>query len=102
MTSEALVITNIIDLREATDIGAKGFAPTRMQASNPNYRRVVSRIQALDLRLVTAKRQGSKKARELLGPVAISTLQPEHPMDVLQIDHTPVDVIVVDQQKGLQ
>jgi putative transposase len=67
----------------------------------PNYRTVVSRIQALDLRLVTAKRQGSKKARELLGPVAISTLQPEHPMDVLQIDHTPVDVIVVDQQKRL-
>jgi putative transposase len=51
------------------------------------------------LRLVTAKREGSKKARELFGPVAISTLQPEHPMDVLQIDHTPMDVIVVDQQK---
>jgi putative transposase len=75
------------------------FAERSLRA--PNYRTVRSRIQALNLRLVTAKRQGSRKARELLGPVAISTLQPERPMDVLQIDHTPVDVIVVDQQKRL-
>jgi putative transposase len=75
------------------------FAERNLRA--PNYRTVLSRIQALDLRLVTAKREGSKKARELLGPVAISTLQPERPMDVLQIDHTLVDVIVVDQQKRL-
>ena len=75
------------------------FAERNLRA--PNYRTVLNRIQALDLRLVTAKREGSKKARELLGPVAISTLQPERPMDVLQIDHTPVDVIVVDQQKRL-
>jgi putative transposase len=64
----------------------------------PNYRTICKRVETLDLRLATAKREGSKKARELLGPVAISTLQPERPMDVLQIDHTPVDVIVVDQQ----
>lgn len=64
----------------------------------PNYRTICKRVETLDLRLATAKRKGSKKARELLGPVAISTLQPERPMDVLQIDHTPVDVIVVDQQ----
>ncbi|MGC1299016.1 MAG: Mu transposase C-terminal domain-containing protein [Alloacidobacterium sp.] len=75
------------------------FAERNLRA--PNYRTVLSRIQALDLRMVTAKREGSKKARELLGPIAISTLQPERPMDVLQIDHTPVDVIVVDQQKRL-
>jgi putative transposase len=75
------------------------FAERNLRA--PNHRTVLSRIRALDLRLVTAKRQGSKKARELLDPVAISTLQPERPMDVLQIDHTPVDVIVVDQQKRL-
>jgi putative transposase len=76
------------------------FAERNLRA--PNYRTVLSRIQALDLRLVTAKREGSKKARELLGPVAISTLQPERPMDVLQIDHTPVDVIVVDHRSGFR
>jgi len=75
------------------------FAEQRLPA--PNYRTVVRRVEALDLRLATAKREGSKKARDLLDPVAISTLRPEHPMEVLQIDHTPVDVIVVDQRKRL-
>jgi putative transposase len=75
------------------------FAEQRMPP--PNYRTVVCRVEALDLRLATAKREGGKKARELLGPVAISTLQPEHPMELLQIDHTPVDIIVVDQHKRL-
>lgn len=75
------------------------FAEQRMPP--PNYRTVVRRVEALDLWLATAKREGGKKARELLGPVAISTLQPEHPMDLLQIDHTPVGIIVVDQHKRL-
>jgi putative transposase len=51
------------------------FAEQRLPA--PNYRAVVRRVEALDLRVATAKREGSKKARELLGPVSISTLQPE-------------------------
>jgi putative transposase len=71
------------------------------QLSAPNYRTVVRRVEALDLRLATAKREGSKKAREMLDPLSVSTMQPVHPMDLLQIDHTPVDVIVVDQQKRL-
>src|SRR5216683_1436762 len=75
------------------------FAEKQLPA--PNYRTVVRRIEALDLRLVTARREGTKKARELLDPVSVSTMQPDHPMDLLQIDHTPVDVIVVDQQKRL-
>jgi putative transposase len=75
------------------------FAEQQLPA--PNYRTVVNRVEALDLRLATAKREGGKKAQELVGPVALSTLQPEHPTDLLQIDHTPVDVIVLDQQKRL-
>jgi putative transposase len=67
----------------------------------PNYRTICNRVRSLDLRLATAKREGSKKAREVYGPVAISTLRPSSPLDVLQIDHTPVDVIVVDQQRRL-
>src|SRR5216683_3276641 len=31
----------------------------------PNYRTICKRVETLDLRLVTAKREGSKKAREL-------------------------------------
>jgi len=72
------------------------FAEQRLSA--PNYRTVVRRVEALDLRLATAKREGSKKARELLAPLR---LQRCGPMEVLQIDHTPVDVIVVDQKSPL-
>jgi len=69
--------------------------------SAPNYRTVRGRVQALDARIVIRKREGAKSAREKLGPVAISSLQANHPMDLLQIDHTPVDVIVVDQEHRL-
>src|SRR5260370_39742362 len=44
----------------------------------PNYRTICKRVETLDLRLATAKREGSKKARELLGPVAISTVAGFH------------------------
>ena len=67
----------------------------------PNYRTVRRRVEELDLRLVIGKREGSKRAREKLGPVNVSSLQPALPMDVLQIDHTPVDVMVVDAERRL-
>jgi len=44
------------------------------------------------------KRQGSKVARDKLGPVGVSTLRPDFPLDVVQIDHTLVDVMVVDRE----
>lgn len=71
------------------------------QLPSPNYQTVRRRVAALDARLVIRKREGSKAAREQLGPVGVSTLRPGSPLDTLQIDHTLVDVIVVDQQKHL-
>jgi putative transposase len=59
------------------------------------------RRDGLDLRLVMRKREGSEKARENFGPVNISTLRPEWPLGVLQMDHTPLDVIVVDNEHKL-
>ena len=43
------------------------FAEQRLA---PNYRTAVRRVEALDPRWATAKREGGKRARELLGPVA--------------------------------
>jgi putative transposase len=59
------------------------------------------RLNALDLRLITQKREGSKKAREKFGPVEVSTLSAEFPMDIVQIDHTLADVTVVDRELRL-
>jgi putative transposase len=74
---------------------------SEQQLPAPNYRTVRRRVGAMDLRLVIGKREGVKRAREKLGPVQISSLKPEWPLDVLQIDHTPVDVIVVDRESRL-
>jgi len=71
------------------------------QLPAPNYRTVRRRLEALDQRLVVGKREGSKRAREKFGPVGVSTLTADVPMDLLQIDHTLVDVIVVDREQRL-
>jgi putative transposase len=71
------------------------------QLSAPNYRTLVRRVEELDPRYAMAKRQGSKAAREKFGPVGVSALRPDFPMDFIQIDHTLVDVIVVDREHRL-
>src|ERR1039457_3487951 len=50
----------------------------------------------LDPKLVTSKRFGAKAARQAFAPVHASSVSLLLPMDVVQIDHTPADVIVVD------
>jgi putative transposase len=62
---------------------------------------VRSRVKQLPPRLVLQRREGSKSVRDRLGPVLASTLRAECPLDVLQIDHTPAVIIVVDQQNRL-
>jgi putative transposase len=74
---------------------------SELQLPVPNYRTVQRRVESLDQRLVVGKREGSKRAREKFGPVGISTLSTDVPMDVLQIDHTLVDLIVVDRELRL-
>jgi putative transposase len=71
------------------------------QLPAPAYRTVRRRLEVLDPRLVTSKREGFKKARERYGPVAVSSLRAELPMDILQIDHTLMDVMVVDRERRL-
>ena len=71
------------------------------QLSPPHFRTVQRRVKALDLGYVMRKREGSKRTRERLGPVRVSTLQSELPMDILQSDHTLVDVMVVDRERRL-
>ena len=66
------------------------------QLPPPNYRTVGRRVEALDARFALGKREGSKRAREKYGPVGVSTLPHDLPLDLVQIDHTLMDVVVVD------
>jgi TetR/AcrR family transcriptional repressor of nem operon len=47
------------------------------------------------------RRFGAVAARQRFGPVGWSSLQPTLPLEVVQIDHTLVDVVVVDELERL-
>jgi putative transposase len=53
------------------------------------------RIARLDPRLVKRGRHGAKAAHDAFGPVG-GAYDVTEPLAVMQIDHTPVDAIVVD------
>jgi len=62
----------------------------------PNWRTVHARVGALDARLVARKRQDITALTDLLATPG--ELVAARPLDIVQIDHTPVDVMVVDAE----
>ena len=66
----------------------------------PDYRTVRRRLSDFDACKVTAARHGRKRAREMFG-AALPQQRPGDPLGFVEIDHTPVDVIVVDEQTRL-
>jgi putative transposase len=63
----------------------------------PDPSTVRARINALDPKLVAEKRYGHKYADENFNPLKGSFPNANYPLAVVQIDHTPMDVIVVDE-----
>lgn len=62
----------------------------------PSYNTIAMRIGMLDPMLVVRKRQGGTAARKLQ-PAAGKTPPADGPMELVQVDHSPVDLIVVDE-----
>ena len=67
----------------------------------PNYRTVLRRVLAIDRRLALQRRYGAKAADAQCKVVRASPWKDLGPLEVMQVDHTPVDVIVVDEQERL-
>ena len=61
----------------------------------PSRKAIVRRLNDKPRREIVARREGPKAARDRLGPV-IGSLEADWPLALVQIDHTLVDVIVVD------
>jgi len=61
----------------------------------PSRKAVTARVKAKPRREIVARRHGSKAARDQYAP-AIGALEATWPLSLFQIDHTLVDVIVVD------
>jgi putative transposase len=63
----------------------------------PSRKAITARVQARPACEVVAKREGRKAARERFLP-AVGSLEAHWPLSLIQIDHTLVDVIVVDSE----
>jgi len=68
--------------------------------SAPDYRTVRRRLSAYDARTIACARHGGRRARALYG-AALPIERPSEPLSFVQIDHSPVDVIIVDEQTRL-
>lgn len=76
----------VTEIRSAC--GEQGLQP-------PTRRTVQRRLDAMDAREVMRAREGAKAARQRFAPVT-GKYRAKRPLDVVQIDHTPADVILVD------
>jgi putative transposase len=72
---------------------------TEEKLKAPNFRSVRRRLVALDPKVTTKARLGAKTARERYEPVRRSPLGDLLPLELVQIDHAQLDVIVVDQDE---
>lgn len=64
--------------------------------SPPHTNTIRSRIHDLDSSDVLGKRKGKSKAQDVFGARPGEFPDPVHALQVVQIDHTPLDIIVVD------
>lgn len=64
----------------------------------PNYRTIRRRVVAVDVAIALWRRDGTKKANVQLRNGSASSLRPERLLDLIQVDHTLVDVMVVDRE----
>lgn len=66
----------------------------------PSRKAILARVRALDTREVAKARLQASEAASLVDSVP-GTYRVDNALDVVQIDHTPVDVIVVDEAHRL-
>jgi putative transposase len=62
----------------------------------PARNTIRARVKRLDPVVVTRRREGDQAARPLEAAAGVAP-QPQRPLDLVQIDHTPIDLIVVDE-----
>ena len=71
-----------------------------MKCRLPNYRTIRQRLAEYDPKELTKARFGTKAAEEAFRPVHVN-IQPTLPFQLLQIDHSPMDLIVLDERDRL-
>jgi putative transposase len=82
----------VVDVHEDIEVECR-----QKKLKPPNLSTIRRRIDSLQDRHVMAKRMGPKKARETFDPIRGSFPGADVPLAVEQVDHTPIDVIFVDE-----
>ena len=72
----------------------------RVKVQTPNYRTIKQRLAEYDPKELAKARFGTKAAGEAFRPVH-ANIQPTLPFQLLQIDHSPMDLIVLDERDRL-
>jgi putative transposase len=67
----------------------------------PHPNTIRNRIAALAEEDVLKKRRGNKESRDHFAPIKGSFPGADYPLAVIQIDHTPIDIIIVDEVNRL-
>lgn len=65
--------------------------------NTPHYLTIRSRVNKLDEALKMARRQDKSVADNIYKPLEGSFPEATYPLEAIQIDHTPLDIIVVDE-----
>jgi serine/threonine protein kinase len=100
---DRIVAIKILPSRLSEDPEAKERfdreARTISSLNHPNIYilQIRGRVKSVDLKEIVHHRVGPKAARDQFRPVSGKGLRPTRPLELFQIDHTPVDVIVVDE-----
>lgn len=71
----------------------------RANVKPPSLKTVLRAIARLPVKVVARGRYGKKAAREQYEPIKGSFPGADYPLAVVQIDHTPVDMIIVDDEE---
>ncbi|WP_162235254.1 Mu transposase C-terminal domain-containing protein [Sphingomonas sp. Leaf10] len=82
------ITQTILEVRRRTE---------RLGLRLPDQKTVRKRIAAIPTVQIVRSREGAKRAREQFGLVSGSTPETTFPLQRIQIDHTRVDLIVVDE-----
>jgi putative transposase len=62
----------------------------------PHYETFIARLRTYDPRYLLKAREGAQRAHEQLGPVR-AHFEAHRPLELVQIDHTRVDLLIVDR-----
>jgi putative transposase len=64
----------------------------------PSERTIRRRVEQLQCKEVMKKRKSKKESDYQYSPIIGGFPEPEYPLETFQIDHTPVDLIIVDEE----